>query len=85
MEKTEKNQKIIDIFFLRMAEDITDFYLNCYMDYPYRILNLHLQLLEELYERNVFMGLKGFELREAKELFLDELQNKVSELEYICV
>jgi hypothetical protein len=81
----EKKAQIVDIFFLRMAEDITKFYLTYYADYPFRIMSFHLQLLEELYERSLFIGLKGFELRQAKEVFLSDLQNKVNELSYICI
>lgn len=85
MEKTKKKTDLIDIFFLRMVEDITKFYLTYYADYPFRIMSFHLQLLEELYERNLFIGLKGFELRRAKEFFLEDLQNKVNDLSYIYV
>lgn len=77
--------KIVDIFFLRMSEEIIKFYLTQYVDYPYRIMGLHLQLLEELYERNSFIGLNGSKLRQAKEIFLIDLQNKVNDLSYIYV
>jgi hypothetical protein len=81
----KKKAQVIDIFFLRMAEDIAKFYLTYYADYPYRILGFHLQLLEELYSKDIFNGLKGFELRQAKEIFLVDLQNKVNDLSYIYV
>jgi len=70
-----------DFFFRRLYNDIESFYTNVYMPEVFdHTKYLHLNLFNDSYERDRFLGLKGIELRLEKDKFLSELQAVVNDL-----